>query len=46
LDDALEENHMSLANLKKSWLRLPTWGALMLGLGGLVASGARADKSE
>jgi hypothetical protein len=37
---------MSLANLKKSWLRLPTWGALMLGLGGLVASGAQADKSE
>jgi hypothetical protein len=37
---------MSLMNLKKSWCRLPTWGALMLGLGGLVASGARADKSE
>ena len=33
---------MSLANLKKSWLRLPTWGALMLGFGGLVAGGARA----
>jgi len=46
LDDPFEENHMSLANLKKSWLRLPTWGALMLGFGGLVAGGARADKSE
>jgi hypothetical protein len=32
------------ASLKKIWLHMPAWGALMLGA--VLAGGARADRSE
>jgi hypothetical protein len=34
---------MSRAMLKNVWSRMPAWGALMLGLGVLIAGNARAD---
>ena len=34
---------MSRASLKNVWLRMPAWGALMLGFGVLIGGNARAD---
>jgi hypothetical protein len=36
---------MSSIEPKKRWLRLPKWGAVLLGFGAFFASDARADKS-
>ena len=37
---------MSSARLKKIWSQLPTWAALMLGFGALVAGEAQADRAQ